>query len=160
VYIGYNEQLAHRIEAGADALLMPSRFEPCGLNQIYSQMYGTVPIVRRTGGLADTVIDFSAATLADHTATGFCFDEDSPEALLATCLGALSLYRNQRIDWWKLAIAGMQRDFSWAASAARYSELYQRLGQRTDGPRQPLSLEQLGGLPTDTGSRPNAQRLH
>jgi starch synthase len=130
VHIGYNEELAHRIEAGADALLMPSRYEPCGLNQMYSQLYGTVPIARRTGGLADTIVDFSEATLANHTATGFCFEEDSPEALLATCLGALSLYRNDRVDWWKLVIAGMQRDFSWKASAARYSELYTGLVQQ------------------------------
>lgn len=137
VSIGYDEQLAHRIEAGADALLIPSRYEPCGLNQMYSQLYGTVPIARCTGGLADTIVDFNAQTLANHTATGFCFDEDSPEALLATCLGALSMFRNDRVDWWKLVIAGMHRDFSWTASAAHYSNLYAQLIQPHQDQRQP-----------------------
>ncbi len=127
IYAGYDEQLAHRLQAGADALLIPSRYEPCGLNQMYAQFYGTVPIARRTGGLADTIVDFNQATLDGRSATGLCFDDDSPEALLATCLSALSLYRNHRVDWWKLVIAGMQRDFSWTDSATRYSELYAAL---------------------------------
>jgi starch synthase len=160
VHTGYDEQLAHRIEAGADALLMPSRYEPCGLNQMYSQLYGTVPIIRRIGGLADTVIDFNEQSLDNHTATGFCFDEDSAEALLATCLGALSLYRNQRVDWWKLVIAGMHRDFSWTASAARYSEIYQQLAHGGAGVSQAPAFEGLGGQSARTSSRHAGQRIH
>jgi starch synthase len=127
VHIGYDERLAHSIEAGADALLMPSRYEPCGLNQMYSQLYGTIPVARRTGGLADTIVDFNEQSLAEHKATGFLFDGESPEALLATCLGALSLYRNDRVDWWKLVIAGMKQDFSWLQSSRQYAQLYARL---------------------------------
>ena len=160
VTVGYDEQAAHRIEAGADALLMPSRYEPCGLNQMYSQLYGTVPIVRRTGGLADTVVDFNEQTLGDHTATGFCFDEDSPEALLATCLGALNLFRNDRVDWWKLVIAGMQRDFSWTSSAARYSELYKQLIQHRGEDSRTTSLERPAGTSRASSAQQTGQRLH
>ena len=160
VHAGYDEQLAHRIAAGADALLMPSRYEPCGLNQMYSQLYGTIPIVRRTGGLADTVIDFNDQTISNHTASGFCFDEDSPEALLATCLGALSLYREHRVDWWKLVIAGMHRDFSWTASAARYSELYKQLVQRGAGDSQAQAFETLSGKSVRSGTQHAGQRVH
>jgi len=158
VQISYDEQLAHRIEAGADALLMPSRYEPCGLNQMYSQLYGTIPIVRRTGGLADSVVDFNQQTLNAHSATGFCFDGDTPEALLATCLGALSLYRDQRVDWWKLVIAGMKRDFSWTESAARYNELYIHLvSKRPQGsaqaPMDTLTASLNSDTPPQTGHR-------
>jgi len=158
-HIGYDEQLAHRIEAGADALLMPSRYEPCGLNQMYSQLYGTVPIARCTGGLADTIVNFSEQTLANHTATGFCFEEDSPEALLATCLGALSMFRNDRVDWWKLVIAGMHRDFSWTASAAQYSELYARLVEPGRDDRQP-ALDRLATPAQPDSSRQAGRHLH
>ncbi len=160
VHTVYDEKLAHRIEAGADALLMPSRYEPCGLNQMYSQLYGTIPIVRRTGGLADTVIDFSQQTLSNHTATGFCFDEDNPETLLATCLGALSLYRDHRVDWWKLVIAGMHRDFSWTTSAARYSEIYKQLLQVGAGDGQPQGFERPGGKSTRPSTQHAERRLH
>jgi starch synthase len=160
VRIGYDEQLAHRIEAGADALLMPSRYEPCGLNQMYSQLYGTIPIVRRTGGLADSVVDFNQQTLDEHSATGFCFEEDSPEALLATCLGALSLFRNQRVDWWKLVIAGMKRDFSWTDSAGRYSELYSQLiNNRLHGGETAMSDTLTRQLQTDSPSQ-TGHRIH
>jgi starch synthase len=152
--------LAHRIEAGADALLMPSRYEPCGLNQMYSQLYGTIPIVRRTGGLADSVVDFNQQTLDEHSATGFCFEEDSPEALLATCLGALSLFRNQRVDWWKLVIAGMKRDFSWTDSAGRYSELYSQLiNNRLHGGETAMSDTLTRQLQTDSPSQ-TGHRIH
>ena len=160
VHIGYDEQLAHRIEAGADALLMPSRYEPCGLNQMYSQLYGTIPIVRRTGGLADSVVDFDQQTLDNHSATGFCFEEDSPEALLATCLGALSLFRNQRVDWWKLVIAGMHRDFSWSASARHYSDLYKSLVAADADNDLAARLNPLSGAPRTPGSQRSGQRLH
>lgn len=126
VRIGYDEPLAHRIEAGADAFLMPSRFEPCGLNQIYSLRYGTLPIVRRTGGLADTVIDTRAATLDNGTATGFVFDDARPQSLLATLDRALNLYA-QRTVWTRVVKNAMGQDFSWTRSAREYLALYRDL---------------------------------
>lgn len=123
VRIGYDEGLAHRIEAGADVFLMPSRFEPCGLNQMYSLRYGAVPIVRRVGGLADTVVDARAPTLADGSATGIVFDEASPEALLGAVARALELYKSKRA-WRTLAMEGMRQDFSWRKSAHEYVALY------------------------------------
>lgn len=121
--IGYDEALAHRIEAGADAFLMPSRFEPCGLNQIYSLRYGTLPIVRRTGGLADTVTDVRAATLDNGSATGFVFEEARPQALLATIDRALGLYRD-KAAWTSVVKNAMAQDFSWTRSAQQYLALY------------------------------------
>jgi starch synthase len=123
VYLGYNEGLAHHIEAGADMFLMPSRFEPCGLNQIYSQRYGTVPIVRRTGGLADTVTDTTPDTLENRTATGFSFQAATATALLDTIHRALEHYR-QPDAWRQIVTTGMKQDFSWKRSAERYIELY------------------------------------
>ncbi len=124
VFIEYDEARAHRIEAGADAFLMPSRFEPCGLNQIYSLRYGTPPIVHRTGGLSDTVVHATTETLTDGTATGFLFDEPRPEALLDAVGQALRLYREDPPAWRRFATTGMVQDFSWEASARRYIELY------------------------------------
>ncbi len=124
VYIGYDEDLAHLIEAGADLFLMPSRFEPCGLNQMYSLRYGTVPVVRRTGGLADTVTDADLANLRQRSATGFVFDDDTPQALYDTLQRALTLY-TARPTWRELMHAGMRQDFSWRRSAEQYLELYQ-----------------------------------
>ncbi len=126
LHIGYDEPLAHHIEAGADIFLMPSRFEPCGLNQIYSLRYGTVPIVRQTGGLADTVIDTAAETLANKTATGFCFDIPSADALWGAVERALHHYREPEV-WRQLVETGMRQDFSWRRSAERYIELYERV---------------------------------
>jgi starch synthase len=117
--IGFDEQLAHRIEAGADVFLMPSRFEPCGLNQMYSLRYGTVPIVRETGGLADTVID-----AADPGGNGIRFREYTPAALVGAVRRALELYRNTK-RWKELQRAGMQGDFSWDASAREYVKVYE-----------------------------------
>ncbi|WP_455234651.1 glycogen synthase GlgA, partial [Thiogranum longum] len=127
VHIGYNEALAHRIEAGADCFLMPSRYEPCGLNQMYSLRYGTVPIVHRTGGLADTVVDLTEKSAREYLATGFSFEEDSPAGILNSCLRALSYYQGAKVDWWKLVITGMKQDFCWPNSAARYQELYRQV---------------------------------
>ncbi len=121
--IGYDEAAAHRIESGADMFLMPSRFEPCGLNQLYSLRYGTVPIVRRVGGLADTVVDATEENQRAATATGIVFDGDSPAALVAALARALSLYRDPN-RWVSLMVRGMQQDFSWRASAQRYIDLY------------------------------------
>jgi starch synthase len=124
--IGFDESLAHRIEAGADIFLMPSRYEPCGLTQLYSLRYGTVPIVRRTGGLADTVVPFKPSTFQSGQATGFHFLGSSPETLLSTILLALELYKDPRA-WRELMLAGMRTDVSWAQAAKRYVELYRGL---------------------------------
>ncbi len=130
--IGYDEATAHRIQAGADAFLMPSRFEPCGLSQLHSLRYGTVPIVRRVGGLADTVVDATKARLARNAATGFAFDGERPADLAAAVERAVALYRDAP-RWKKLALNGMRQDFSWRHSAAEYRRLYQRC--LTDGTR-------------------------
>ncbi|HHH36746.1 MAG TPA: glycogen synthase GlgA [Gammaproteobacteria bacterium] len=127
-YIGYDEPLAHQIEGGADMFLMPSRYEPCGLNQIYSLRYGTLPIVHRTGGLANTVVDANEKNIANRTATGIVFDEPTPEALLAAVDRALALYRQPRL-WKKVIFNGMQQDFSWRRSARQYLSLYQKARQ-------------------------------
>ncbi len=116
VRLGFDEALAHRIEAGSDMFLMPSRYEPCGLNQIYSLRYGTVPVVRATGGLDDTV----------DAETGFKFNEYHSEALLACVQSALHAFQDASA-WKKLVTTGMARDFSWDASARAYSVLYNKL---------------------------------
>ncbi|MEZ5306793.1 MAG: glycogen/starch synthase [Pyrinomonadaceae bacterium] len=123
VFIGYNEPLAHRIEAGADIFLMPSKFEPCGLNQMYSQRYGTVPIVHAVGGLDDTVEDFDRVA---GSGTGYKFHEFSAEKLLEKSYEALFAYAEPDV-WKRLMMNGMRRDNSWERSAAKYLELYQRV---------------------------------
>jgi len=123
--IGFDEALARRIEAGADMYLMPSRFEPCGLNQMYSSRYGTIPIVRQVGGLADSVIDADAEHLADGTATGFCFTESSGDALSGQIFRAVKTYHNKPV-WTQLIRNGMRRDWSWNRSATEYISVYQR----------------------------------
>jgi len=128
VTIGYDEILAHRIEAGVDMYLMPSRFEPCGLNQLYSLRYGSVPIVRNVGGLADTVVDTSAKTLSKGTANGFVIDSDDSLAMVKTIKRALRRFRD-KAQWRQLQITGMQQDFSWQHSAKEYLSLY-RLAER------------------------------
>lgn len=126
VRIGYDEALAHRIQAGADMFLMPSRFEPCGLSQLHSLRYGTVPVVRRVGGLADTVRDATRARLTDRRATGIAFDGERPEELAAAVERALALYRQPQ-TWKALQASGMRQDFSWRQSADAYLALYRRL---------------------------------
>jgi starch synthase len=133
VKIGYDEALAHQIEAGVDIFLMPSRFEPCGLNQMYSLRYGAVPIVRRVGGLADTVVDASDASVASGRATGFVFGEERPEALLAAVERALALYGDPP-RWQGLVRTGMQQDFSWEKSALDYARLYETARQDATRP--------------------------
>ncbi|MHB1215582.1 MAG: glycogen synthase GlgA [Thiobacillus sp.] len=123
VEIGYDEPLAHQIEAGADLFLMPSRFEPCGLNQMYSLRYGTPPVVYKTGGLADTVVDANAATLADASANGFVFDKPEVSAFLAAVRRALELYRQPK-QWQQLQQSGMRQSFDWSDSAGHYLALY------------------------------------
>ena len=118
-YLGFSDDLAHQIEAGADLFLMPSLFEPCGLNQLYSLAHGTVPIVRATGGLIDTVVDTNPESLAAGTATGFVFAEADPPALWHTIDRALS-YWPDRTTWRKLMATGMTADWSWERSAREY----------------------------------------
>jgi starch synthase len=122
VFLEFNNQMAHRIEAGADFFLMPSRYEPCGLNQIYSMRYGTVPIVRHTGGLADTVRDFASK---DGLGTGFKFHEYSPAELLRTIQKATELWTDKPV-WESLVRNAMAEDFSWERSARQYLELYSK----------------------------------
>ncbi len=126
VHLGYDEALAHQIEAGADIFVMPSRFEPCGMNQMFSLRYGTPPVVHRTGGLADTVVDATEERLARDEGTGFAFDTASAGALVAALQRALILYYQPR-RWQKLMRRGMKEDFSWSRSAHRYGELYATL---------------------------------
>lgn len=126
VTIGYDEALAHHIEAGADLFLMPSRFEPCGLNQMYSMRYGTLPIVRHTGGLADTVVDVTPTNLAQQQATGFVFSDEAPAILLNTVQRALVLYQCPTL-WQQVQQTAMRRDCSWSSSAGHYIALYQQL---------------------------------
>lgn len=123
--IEFSEPLAHRIEAGADIFLMPSRFEPCGLNQLYSMRYGTPPLVRRTGGLADSVLDATAVNLRAGSATGFVFEEATPQALFAALDRALAALRDTQL-WAGLQRAGMARDPGWTRAARDYLELYRR----------------------------------
>jgi starch synthase len=119
--IGYDNKIAHLIEAGADIFVMPSRYEPCGLNQIYSLRYGTVPVVRATGGLDDTIENFD---LQLGTGTGFKFQEYTATALLDAILQALHQYSNDGI-WKRIQLNGMAKDFSWNKSAAEYARLYE-----------------------------------
>ena len=125
-YIGYSESLAHQLEAGADIFAMPSRYEPCGLNQLYSLRYGTPPVVRNTGGLADTVVHTDAESLLNNTATGFIFDVPSAEALADTISYALSYY-DDKPTWQNIVKNCMNQDFSWDHSAAAYLELFDRI---------------------------------
>jgi starch synthase len=125
VKVAYDNAIAHKIEAGADMFLMPSRYEPCGLNQIYSLKYGTVPVVRATGGLDDTIEPWDAKT---GKGTGFKFSEYSGEALLSTMHAALAAYKDQK-GWQTLMRNGMNKDFSWTASAKEYVRVYERVKQ-------------------------------
>jgi starch synthase len=126
VELGFDEALAHEIVAGADVMMVPSRFEPCGLTQLYALAYGALPLVHRTGGLADTVTDASLENLADGTATGFVFERFEPDALTAAIRRAFALYARSR-DWRETRARGMREDFGWAASAQRYMALYREL---------------------------------
>jgi starch synthase len=121
VRIGYSEKISHLIEAGSDFFLMPSRYEPCGLNQMYSLIYGTLPIVRRTGGLADTVQNYDEKT---GSGTGFMFDYLSPSSIYDTVTWAVWTWHNKRKDIKKMQERGMSQDFSWELSAKKYIDMY------------------------------------
>jgi starch synthase len=126
VHIGYNEEMSHRVIAGGDAILVPSRFEPCGLTQLYALRYGTVPLVSMTGGLADTVINASPAALAMHCATGVQFTPVTANALSVALTHLCDLYANTS-TWKKLQQNGMKQPVNWAASAGAYAALYKDL---------------------------------
>jgi len=125
VNLTFDNALAHQIEAGANAFLIPSRFEPCGLNQMYSMRFGTVPIVRRVGGLADTVVDVSPEAVAERRATGFVFEEHSAGALVESVKRAATAFRDHAL-WASLVQTGMRQDFSWTRSAGEYVRVYER----------------------------------
>jgi len=153
VRIGYEEPLAHRMQAGADILLAPARFEPCGLSQIYAMRYGTVPVVRATGGLADTVVDTTRLTISEGLATGFVFTEPTARALETAISRACALYR-EPLTWRRLQLSAMKQDFSWNRSAAKYLALYKSVAGTAQGARlahliasseQRQSLEQAAG---------------
>jgi starch synthase len=131
VTIGFDETLAHLVEAGSDLFLMPSRFEPCGLNQMYSLRYGTVPVVRAVGGLDDTVVNYNERS---GRGTGFKFSEYTPQALVRTVKRALKLFADRK-KWRALQLAGMRQDFSWDVSAREYVKVYRNVRRRFDGIR-------------------------
>lgn len=133
VIVGYDESLSHLMQGGADAILVPSRFEPCGLTQLYGLRYGCVPIVARTGGLADTVIDANEAALSAGVATGFQFAPSDGGALVHTVGRAISVYRDKEA-WLSLQSQGMKADVSWSKSAGRYAALYRSLINGNDAP--------------------------
>lgn len=131
--LGFDNALAHLIEAGADIFLMPSRYEPSGLNQLYSLRYGTVPVVRRTGGLADSIVDATPEAVAAGRANGFVFEAYDSQVLLAAVRRAVAAYRDPGI-WRALQQSGMRADFSWARAAGRYVALYERALVKTGRP--------------------------
>ena len=137
VFIGFDERRAHLVEGGSDMFLMPSRFEPCGLNQMYSLRYGTVPVVRAVGGLVDTVRPFNPK---NGHGTGFLFADYHPAALMDVLNAALATYSNKKA-WKRLQKNGMRADFSWDRSAGEYVKMYQRLRRRNAGTR-PASNKQ------------------
>ena len=147
LYLGFDETLAHLVEAGSDLFLMPSRYEPSGLNQLYSLKYGTPPVVRATGGLADTIVNATEENLAANVATGFSFGDYTPSALFATVQWAVSLYRARPDDFKQVVRTAMRMDWSWYRSAADYETLYRSLlpqVEPTKVPAEPASRVILG----------------
>jgi len=140
VRIGYDDSLSHKIEAGADMFLMPSRYEPCGLNQMYSLKYGTVPVVHATGGLEDTIDQWDPSS---GQGTGFKFSNYSSHALLTSLREALQAFRD-KVGWKKLMLNGMSKDFSWNASAKEYVKIYEHLqgSSRTPTAKDTKELEE------------------
>ncbi|MCL6100804.1 MAG: glycosyltransferase, partial [Bacteroidetes bacterium] len=133
VYLGFNNELSHMIEAAADIFLMPSRFEPCGLNQMYSLRYGTVPVVRKTGGLADTVQDWNEfLEQGKETGTGYSFVEYSSHALLLSVQRAIHDFHLKDV-WKKIQLNGMKKDFSWQKSAEKYIQIYSHAIRKRNG---------------------------
>lgn len=129
IVTGYDEALAHQMQGGCDAILIPSRFEPCGLTQLYALRYGCIPVVARTGGLADTVIDANEAAVAAGAATGLTFGPDNGEALVAAAGRLVELFSQERV-WRSMQRQGMRTDVSWRHSAEKYAELYRSLAAK------------------------------
>jgi starch synthase len=127
LYLGFSEGLAHLVEAGSDLFLMPSRYEPSGLNQLYSLKYGTPPVVRATGGLADTIVNATEENIAAGVATGFSFAAYTAHALYETVKWALTLYRDRPADFRGVVRTAMRQDWSWDRSAAAYEGLYRKV---------------------------------
>jgi starch synthase len=127
LFLGFSEALAHKIEAGSDLFLMPSRYEPCGLNQIYSMRYGTPPVVRSTGGLRDTVVNATVENIEAGNATGFAFDDYTASALYNTVKWALKVLRDRPADFQQIVRTAMAQDWSWSRSAAEYEALYRQV---------------------------------
>jgi starch synthase len=127
IYLGFHEPLAHLVEAGSDLFLMPSRYEPSGLNQLYSLKYGTPPVVRATGGLADTIVNANEENIRAGIGTGFSFTDYTPHALYETVKWALTLYRQRPEDFQKVVRTAMKQDWSWDRSAAAYEALYRKV---------------------------------
>lgn len=126
-HLSYDTTLAHKVEAGSDIFLMPSRYEPCGLNQIYSLKYGTVPVVHATGGLDDTIEEWNPET---GTGTGFKFGNYSADDFYAAIQRALSLFRNDKEAWTTLMRNGMHQDYSWQGPAKEYAAVYEEVARR------------------------------
>jgi starch synthase len=146
--IGYDEALSHRMQAGADAIIVPSRFEPCGLTQLYGLRYGTLPVVARVGGLADTVIDANDAAMRDGVATGFQFAPIEADAL------AVALERAMNAFWQKMQRRAMSRDVGWSTAAASYATLYREMVERasaTGAPSAPAALRQSAEGQSEAG---------
>jgi starch synthase len=123
IEIGYDENLSHLVIGGSDVIVMPSRFEPCGLTQLYALRYGALPLVHRVGGLADTVVEATSVSLAEGTATGFAFDEESPQGLMSAVRRAAALFREREL-WLQMVRRAMTEDFSWMAAAHEYLAVY------------------------------------
>ena len=143
VAIGYDEKLSHLLQGGADAILIPSRFEPCGLTQLYGLAYGCVPVAARTGGLADTIIDANEAALINGAATGILFDEVNGESLSDALRRAVALFAQKNV-WRQIQQQGMRADFSWKRVGARYAELYRKIAG-DDGMSLPLGAHLVAG---------------
>lgn len=126
VKIGYDEALSHLIIAGGDVILVPSRFEPCGLTQLYGLKYGTLPLVRATGGLADTVVDSNSETIKNRTATGFVFEQATSDALRLAIQNTFALWQKSRL-WSSIRVNAMEQDFSWKIAASHYQKLYNQI---------------------------------
>jgi starch synthase len=145
--IGYDEALAHKLQAGSDILLAPARFEPCGLTQLYALKYGTLPVVRRTGGLADTVIDTNNSSISERTASGFVFDAPNTDGMIHALSRALALYRDP-LHWRLVQLQAMTREFGWDRSARTYMDLY----RDTTG-RAPFGRDAEAGGDTENARR-------
>jgi starch synthase len=158
--IGYDERAEHRLHAASDILLAPARFEPCGLSQMYAMRYAALPVVRRTGGLADSVVNTDEQTLSAGTATGFSFDEATPAGMLSAVDRAIALYR-QPLAWRHVQLRAMTEDFGWDRSAGRYLALYREMtGKSAPEPLpQPEAASTVDTVGTGSAKRQPKRKL-